>query len=69
MKIRGLSIVLLTLAVFGISACNKQEAAAPAEAPAAEAPAAEAPAVEGAMEGDAATSGAEAPAAGEAPAQ
>lgn len=45
MKIRGLSIVFLTVAVLGLNACNKQEEAAP-EAPAAEAPAPEAPAYE-----------------------
>ncbi|HEX5055259.1 MAG TPA: hypothetical protein VFX02_02055 [Gammaproteobacteria bacterium] len=68
MKIRGLSIVFLTLA-FGLSACNKQEEAAPAaDAPAAEAPAAEAPAP---MEGDGSAAPAEQPAAPaeEAPAQ
>ncbi|HEY3488467.1 MAG TPA: hypothetical protein VGL10_10410 [Gammaproteobacteria bacterium] len=62
MKIRGLTIVFL--AVLGLTACNKQEAAAPVEeAPAAEAPAmdaapaegTEAAPAEGAVEGDAAT--------------
>jgi hypothetical protein len=61
MKIRGLTIVFLT-AVFGLSACNKQEEAAPA----ADAPAAETPAAP--MEGDGTAAPAEEPAA-PAPAQ
>jgi hypothetical protein len=78
MKIHGLSIVFFICAILGLSACNKQEQAAP-EAAAPEAPAYQAPstdyAPEGAtdaapvMEGDGASDSSEAAPAEETPIQ